>query len=192
MAQDYHGTVILNDGRELVFQWLGPGHRPALEALIQALPAEKRRFLGLNFREAGTYESCLSTDDESFRRLLGAFDSEGGDRLAGYAYLCLGRDAHAHMAEVETVLHPDYHDLGLGSGLLREMISHTSGAGILLLRVEANLDDKQLISALKRLGFEPKAILEDYRLDAEGEPYDVIIMIRRLLFSSDREFLYRY
>jgi len=191
MAQDYHGTVILNDGRELVFQWLGAGHRPALEALVGALPEEKRRFLGLDFQKPGTFESCLGGED-SPRRLLGAFDNEAGNRLAGYAYLSLGRDAHAHMAEVESVLHPDYYDLGLGSGLLREMVRYASAAGILLLRVEVNLDDKELISAVKRLGFEPKAILEDYRLDARGDPYDVIIMIRRLVFSSNQEFLYRY
>ncbi len=192
MAQDYHGTVILNDGRELGFQWLGPGHRPALEALVGALPRDERRFLGLDFQKPGTFESCLAGGEDSPRRLLGAFDSEAGDRLAGYAYLVLGRDAHAHMAEVESVLHPEYRDLGLGSGLLREMVSHASGAGILLLRVEVNLDDKELISAVKRLGFEPKAILEDYRLDNQGEPYDVIVMIRRLVFSSNQEFLYRY
>jgi ribosomal protein S18 acetylase RimI-like enzyme len=192
MDENHHSTVILNDGRELGLAWLTPDDRGKLFGFMEALPEKDLGRLGLDYESASVLDACLNEDENRPCRLLAARDAEQGDRLAGLLVFYRGGGGRTHMARVETALHPAYRDLGLGSGLLREVIAYTSRAGLLLLVMEVHIDEKDLIVGVKRLGFEPKAIIEDYRVDRRGATYDVIVMIKRLQYPSNKEFLYRY
>ncbi len=192
MAGPEHTTVILNDGREVDLRWLGAEDRPLLEALAAALPAEDLRHLNQDLRRGEVLQEWLEGLAGGSMRLLGAQDSAQGGRLAGYCSLRPGRGAHAHLGEVEVVLHPAYRELGLGSNLVREVAAAAEEAGLIFLQVEVPVAELGLITAFQRLGFELKAIMENYRVDLGGEPYHAIIMLKRLRYQSHKEFLYRF
>jgi len=192
VAGSYHTTVMLNDGREVGLRWLTAEDRPLLEELAAALPAEDLRHLNQDLRQGEVLQQWLEGLAAGSMRLLGAQDPAEGGRLAGYCSLQPGRGAHAHLGELEVVLHPAYRDLGLGSNLVREVAGAAGEAGLMFLKAEVPVEELGLITAFQRLGFELKAIMENYRVDLAGEPYHAIIMLKRLRYQSHKEFLYRF
>ncbi len=185
-------TAILNDGRELVLTWLSPAQTPSLSEFLTVLNKDDISHLSLNLKDPGQLERWLKGMERGELLILAARDPEKEDRLAGYCALSLGRGAHSHIAQVEAFLHPDYRDLGLGSNLIREAAGLASQRELDYLEAEVHVEDRALMDALKNLDFALKAIIEDYRLDCSGDAYDVIIMLKRLSYPSNKEFLYRY
>ncbi len=192
MAGNKETTVILNDGRELVLAWLAPEEVPAFQAFVEGLDPADIAHLSLNLKSPEDLSRWLGGLERGELLILAARDPEADRRLSGYCALHLGRGAHAHMGQVETFLHPDYRDLGLGSNLIKEAAGLASQRKLGFLKAEVHVEDRPLMGALKQLGFELKAIIENYRVDCWGEPYDVIILLKRLSYPSNKEFLYRY
>jgi L-amino acid N-acyltransferase YncA len=184
--------AILNDGREMALRLLGPPDGAAAAAMVQGLDPVEIAHLDWDLADPAVREQWLAEAEAGPRRVLGALDPAEGGRLAGYCSLERGRGAHRHMGRVETFLHPDYRELGLGSNLLKEVASRATHEELVLLQVEIHAERRALVRAYKNLGFELKAIIESYRMDPSGEPYDVIIMLHRLVHVSNKDFLYRY
>lgn len=192
MPGPYLSTVSINDGREVGLKWLDPEDIPAVQAFMEDLTEDEVRLLNQDLKDIEAMTRRLGRLGGDRLRVLAAFDPEAGDRMAGYAYLLRGSWAAAHRALVECLVHRDYRDLGLGSTLLRELAEAGKAMGLMLLQAEIQVDRKEQITAFKRLGYELKAILEDYRVDRQGRPYDVIILLKRLRHPSAQDFLYKY
>lgn len=192
MAGPYLSTVTINDGREVNVKWLGPADAEAVLAFVAAQDENDLLHLNQDLKDINAMSKRLARLGGDRLRILAAFDPEDGEKVAGYAYMLRGAWASAHRAVVECFIGPAYRDLGLGSTLLRELAAAAEAAGLMLLQAEIHVDKKELIIAFKRLGYELKAILEDYRLDRHGRPYDVIILLKRLRYQSTQDFLYRY
>jgi ribosomal protein S18 acetylase RimI-like enzyme len=185
-------TAILNDGRELVLFWLKPEQTPDFRDFISGLCEDDIAHLSLDLKDQEQLTRWLKSMERGELFLLAARDPEAGNRLAGYCALSLGRGTYCHMAQVETLLHPDYCNLGLGSNLIREAAGFASERELDFLEAQIHVEDRALMDSLKNLGFELKAIIEDYRKDCSGKAYDVIIMLKRLSYQSNKDFLYRY
>lgn len=192
MAASNDITAILNDGRELVLFWLGPDRCPDFKDFITGLNKDDIAHLSLNLKDPEQLENWLGGLERGELLILAARDPEAGNCLAGFCALSLGRGAHAHLARVEAFLHPDYRDLGLGSNLIKDAAGLALERKLDYLEAEVHVEDRALMDALKNLDFELKAIIENYRMDCSGQAYDVIIMLKRLSYPSNKEFLYRY
>lgn len=192
MAGSNDITAILNDGRELVLFWLTAAQAPLFSEFVASLNKQDLAHLSLNLQDSAQLQSWLSGLERGELLILAARDPEAGDCLAGFCTLSLGRGAHAHMARVEAFLHPDYRDLGLGSNLIKDAAGLALERKLDYLEAEVHVEDRALMDALKNLDFELKAIIENYRVDCSGQAYDVIIMLKRLSYPSNKEFLYRY
>lgn len=192
MPGDFQSTVMLNDGREVGLRWMSAGDEPGVLEFIDGLARSDfdRRTQELADRQA--IISHLHKLDDQTRLMLGAFELGGEKRLAGYASLRRGRYSSSHRAALESFVHPAFRNMGLGSNLIRTLIEKAQELGLMLLQAEVGSDQHDLIQAYKRLGFQLKAVLEDYRLDADGKPYDVIVLLNRLYDQGTQEFLYRY
>jgi hypothetical protein len=162
--------AILNDGREMALRLLGPTDGQAAAAMVRGLDPVEIAHLDWDLADPAVREQWLAEAEAGPRRVLGALDPAEGGRLAGYCSL----------------------ERGLGSNLLKEVASRATRQEMVLLQVEIHAERRALVRAYKNLGFELKAIIESYRVDPAGEPYDVIIMLHRLVHVSNKDFLYRY
>lgn len=192
MAADSFSSVILNDGRDVGLQWLRPEDLPLVLGFIEGLDREQHASVSHDLVDPKAVRSVMAQLGGDNSRMLGAFDIEADHRLAAYAFFRCGAYSSAHRAKVQSIVHPDYRDLGLGSALIRFLSQTADEMQLMLLQVEIRMDQQDLITACKRLGFELKAILEDFRVDLDGNPYDVIILLKRLKRQGEKEFLYRY
>ena len=192
MTREATSTVILNDGREVALGWLARGDQEWLAGLTKGLDADEYAYLGVDLRDQAALAHWLAGIRQGKRKILGAWDPAHPADLAGYALLQPGRGAHRHIGQVETFLAPAARELGLGSNMIRELAAEATKDGLLFLELEVHLKQRGLINAFKNLGFELKAIIEGYRVGLEGQPYDVIIMLKRLAHVATKDFLYRY
>jgi len=192
MEREKCAETILNDGREAALGWLGPDDAPAVVALGQGLASDEAGYLSVALDDARAVEAWLSETPASGRKVLGAWEPGRSDQLHGFVSLEPGRGAHRHIGRLEAFLHPEMRELGLGSNLIKEAASQATVDGLMLLELEVHVKQRGLINAFKNLGFELKAIIEAYRVDTAGEPYDVIIMLKRLAHVATKDFLHRF
>ncbi len=185
-------TVMLNDGRELITRAVSTADAEAVRAFASGLTEKQVRCLDQDLSDETALGRWLAALAEPSNSVLGAFDPAERHRLAGYCRLRLGSGSHAHSGSMEVFVHPQYADLGLGSALVREVASRAEAGGLFMLKTEVAVDDRKKLQALKSLGFELKAIMENWRIDTAGRPYDVIIMAKSLQYPSTQDFLYRY
>lgn len=184
--------IMLNDGRELTLSWLGADDRPRFEAFCQSLGDGDLMCLHQDLGDHSCLDQWFEEVGGPGFHLLAAIDQAEGGRVAGYAFLRRGRFSASHRAMVESLVHPDYRSLGLGSAMLRQVAALGLSLELMFLEAEVPVIDRDLIDSYKRLGFELKAILEDYRLNRLGDPYDVIILMKRTRQAASKEFFYRY
>ena len=190
--RDWLGEVMLNDGRELRLSWLGPDDGDLLARWAADLADQEIRQLDLDLKDSTAVSAWCRGLGGGERLALGAFDPEAPQGPAGWCELRPGSGSHAHLGWMEWFIHPEYRDLGLGSGLIREMESRAQRKDLAFLVAEVALANRRRLEALKTLGFELKAIMEEYRVDRSGEPYDVVVLLKRLQLATRKDFLYRY
>lgn len=199
-AADWRGSkmsgqsikLMLNNGNQVECLWLD---RQSMAPLRELAGRVDSKMLGRH-RQDLTDQAAMAQWLEGLGQggltVLAAMDPEADGRTAGYAYLQKGAKSSAHIGEVEAFIHPDYREMGLGSALLRLIADFAESQGLMFLKVDLPAERRDLVTAYKRLGFQLKAILEDYRVDRSGHPYDVIIMVKRLAIRGNRELLYSY
>lgn len=184
--------MMLNDGSLVDCLWLSPDNQePLLELSRRLKPGMVGRHRQDLTNPAAVKQWLVGLGDGGLSVLV-AQDPKRDNRAAGYVYLQKGSRWSAHMGTVEAYVDPDYRNLGLGSAMLREITRHAEGLGLMFVKAELPAERRDLVTAYKRLGFHLKAILEDYRVDRTGKPYDVLIMTKRVMVDSTQEFLYSY
>ncbi len=192
MSGQYFTTVILNDGRDVGLKWLQPDDLELVLQFIDSLDREQHANVSHDLVDPKAVRAAMAQLGGANPKMLGAFDLDSDHVLSAYAFFRRGAYSSAHRAKVQTIVHPHYRDLGMGSALMRFLSQTADEMQLMLLQVEIRMDQQELITACKRLGFELKAILEDFRVDLDGNPYDVIILLKRLKRQGEKEFLYRY
>ena len=189
---DWQGEVMLNDGRELGLRWLGPDDLAQLRSWADGLPESEIEQLDIDLKDPGALEDWCAALGRGEALALGAFEPTQPDFPAGWCHLRPGRGSHAHLGWMEWFIHPQFRDMGLGSCLIRDIETRAQHRELVFLVAEVALGNKRRLEALKTLGFELKTIMEEYRVDREGRPYDVIILLKRLQLATRKDFLYRY
>ncbi len=187
-----NADLMLNDGSLVDCIWLTPENKEPLLDLSRQLKPDMVGRHRQDLTNPKAVEQWLGALGKGGLSVLVAQDPGKGNRAAGYVYLQKGMLWSSHMGTVEAYVHPDYRNLGLGSALLREIVRHAEGLGLMFAKAELPAERRDLVTAYKRLGFHLKAILEDYRVDRTGKPYDVLIMTKRVMVDSTQEFLYSY
>lgn len=192
MNSEGYTMIMLNDGRDMGMRWLTPADRALAMEFAGCLEPLQCPNLSHDLDDPEAMSMRMDLLGQGRVALIAAIDLAEPNQAAGLAMLKTGAHSNAHRASVQCYVRPEYQDLGLGSNLMRALEEKADELELMILQVEIRVDHQDLIVACKRLGFQLKAVLEDFRVDSAGEPYDVIIMLKRLKRQGDKEFLYRY
>lgn len=104
-----------------------------------------------------------------------AFD---GNRVVGNATLHrVGYGWRKHLGTVRIVVDPDFHEKGLGTLMINELVDLAHEFGLEKLMVEFPLKALGALSMFKKAGFSPRAVIEGLMKDRHGQNLDVVIMV---------------
>ena len=168
-------TIQLKDGTKIVIRPLSKQDGPALLKFFAAVPVDDRLFLKDDVTKKDVIDRWV--DGLDFDRVLPMIAEKDSDIL-GDATLHFGRYRwQRHMAEIRCVVARKYQKKGLGTALMRELVSVAEQKNV--SKIQANVMDAQESAqrAFLRLGFKKEAELKDFLMDRNGRTHNLILMV---------------
>ena len=183
----YRKFISLKNGQRMMFRFLNEQDRETLVQMFQEAPDEDIRFLKQDVKDLKLVNSWL--DQINYRRVLPLVAVDlNSNKLVGDATLHRGKHAAKHIGEIRIFVSRFFRNLGLGSLMLEEMINIAFQENLQWLKAEVIADHKKVIKAFRAMGFEQKALLDDYFLRKDGVTHDVVLMMRPVIKKEEAEF----
>jgi RimJ/RimL family protein N-acetyltransferase len=171
----YSKTLKLADGRNILIRPLAKQDGPGLLAFFTALPDEDRLFLKEDVTKKEVIDRWI--EELNFNKVL-SIVAENDSRIIGDATLHFNVYGwQKHMAEIRCVISKDYQKKGLGTALMRELVSHAEEKGIMKLNAYMMASQKSAQRAFERLGFKKEAELKDFVRDIRGKTHNLVVMV---------------
>jgi RimJ/RimL family protein N-acetyltransferase len=174
-VKEFSKTIQLKDGTRIVIRPLSKQDGPALLKFFSALPEEDRLFLKEDVTNKDVIDRWIrDLDFDKVLPLVAGKDSV----ILGDATLHFNKYRwQRHMAEIRCVVAREYQQKGLGTALMKELVSFAQQKNV--SKIRANVMDIQRSAqrAFQRLGFKKEAELKDFLIDKEGKPHNLILMV---------------
>jgi len=91
-----------------------------------------------------------------------------------------------HLGTVRIVVDPEFHEKGLGTLIINELVDLAQEFGLEKLMVEFPLRAHGALVMFKNAGFSPRAVIEGLMKDRNGENLDIVIMVMDVAAYADR------
>lgn len=171
----YQKECKLKDGTIVVLRPLVAGDREKLIAFFQSLPEEERLYLRHDVTDVKVIESWTENIDPNRAFPIVALV---GERIVGDVTLHrIPFGWKHHIGTVRIVVAPEYHDKGLGTLLINEIVDLAGEFGLEKLWAELPLNAPAVLAVFRKAGFSSKAVIEGLVKDLRNRSTDVIIMV---------------
>jgi len=180
---------ILVNGELVRFKLLETADEGALLRFFQRIPDHERECLRHDVCDPNTVACWVRDLDYGSVMPVVALDEAGQDIVA-VSSLHRKSGVSRHIGEVRIVVGPSHRKLGLGSSLIKEIVSIGTQQGLFFLRAKIIADNRLAIKAFRQLGFEYKCILEDFFMTRSGQTRDVVLMLKPLRINMEEDFFY--
>ena len=168
-------TIQLKDGTKISIRPLSKQDGSALLKFFAAVPEDDRLFLKQDVTKKEVIDRWIDgLDIDQVLPIVAEKDSE----ILGDATLHFNKYRwQRHMAEIRCVVAREYQKKGIGTALMRELVSVAEQKNV--SKIRANMMDIQESAqrAFKRLGFKKEAELRDFLLDKRGKTHNLILMV---------------
>ncbi len=174
-VEQFSKKLKLKDGTLITIRRLSKKDGPALLAFFSAVPIEDRLFLKEDVTKKEVIDRWIKELD--YDKVLPII-AEKDSAIIGDATLHFNRYRwQLHMAEIRCVVAKEYQKKGLGTALMRELVSYAEKKGV--SKIRANMMDIQESAqrAFRRLGFKVEAELKDFLINSEGKTHNLILMV---------------
>jgi L-amino acid N-acyltransferase YncA len=196
--EKFSKKIKIKDGTSIVIRPLSKQDGPALLKFFSSVPEEDRLFLKEDVIQKEVIDRWIN--DINFDKVLPLI-AEKDSVILGDATLHFNKYRwQRHMAEIRCVVAKGCQRMGIGTALMRELVSVAERKGVSMIR--ANMMDIQESAqrAFYRLGFKKEAELKDFLIDQEGKTHNLILMVNDvsdmwqkmedLLMQHDVKFMY--
>jgi RimJ/RimL family protein N-acetyltransferase len=175
MVNTYHKECKLKDGTVILLRVLVAEDREGLIDFFQSLPEDLRLYLRHDVTDEEIIKSW--TENIDYNRVFPILALDG-DRIVGDVSLHrIPFGWKHHIGTIRVVVAPDYHDKGLGTLLINEIVELAAEFGLEKLWAELPLDVPAAIAVFRKAGFSSKAVVEGLVKDRRGRNTDVVIMV---------------
>jgi L-amino acid N-acyltransferase YncA len=168
-------TIQIKDGTKIVIRPLSKQDGPALLKFFTEVPEDDRLFLKDDVTKKEIIDRWVTELD--FDKVLPMI-AEKDAAILGDATLHFNKYRwQMHMAEIRCVVAKEYQQKGLGTALMRELVSVAQAKNV--SKIRANMMDTQKAAqgAFQRLGFQKEAELKDFLVDKDGNKHNLILMV---------------
>lgn len=171
--------IKLSDGTLVTLRPMVPEDEVALLEFFRRVPLEDRYYLKDDVTSAEVIGSWARNLDYS--RVLPLLATKG-DKVIADGSIHFWQMARRHMAETRVVVDLEYRNRGLGRAIIREFIRIAREKGLVRLIIElVPAREEAAVTATKRMGFAPMAVLPGYGIDHSGLlDLDMIVMALEL------------
>ena len=183
-AAGFPRELKLPDGRKVIVRLMDSEDRAAILAFARSLPIDDLLFLRTDITESSVVDEWISNVEKGNTASVVA---EADGQVVGYA------SVHSEQArwtrrvgEIRLQVGPAYRGIGLGRHLAAEIFRLGQMRGLKKMAAMMTPDQAGARAAFEKLGFQVEALLQDWVVDREGRPRDLIIMSHDLEGLSDQ------
>jgi GNAT superfamily N-acetyltransferase len=90
------------------------------------------------------------------------------------------------LGTIRIVVEPNFHEKGLGTLMINELVDLALEFGLEKLMVEFPLKAHGALAMFKKAGFSPRAVIEGLMKGRHGEDIDVVIMVMDVAAYADK------
>ena len=185
-------TIKIKDGTKVIIRQLSKHDGPELLKFFTAIPEDDRLFLKDDVTKKEVIERWI--DDLDFDKVFPMI-AEKDSAIVGDATLHFNRYRwQLHMAEIRCVVAREFQQRGLGTALMKELVSVAFSRNVSKIRANMMDNQKSAQRAFRRLGFKKEAELKDFLIDNDGKRHDLILMVNDVseMWKRVEELLFFY
>ena len=174
----------LKDGIEVILRPMVKTDRKALEEFFARLTPSVLQYVRNDVTDPKVIDRWFDQlDYDHVFPLLALKDEQV------VANASLHRVAHGwrkHLATIRIVVEPKFHEKGLGTLMVNELVDLALEFGIEKLMVEFPLKAHGALAMFKKAGFSPRAVIEGLMKNRHGDNVDIVIMVMDVAAYADK------
>jgi RimJ/RimL family protein N-acetyltransferase len=173
--EQFSKTLKIKGGTRVLIRPLTKQDGPALLAFFAGLPDDDRLFLKEDVTKKEVIDRWI--EELNFNKVL-PIVAEKNSAIIGDATLHFNSYGwQRHMAEIRCVVSREYQRKGLGTALMRELVSQAVERGVTKISATMMNTQKSAQKAFEKLGFRKEAELKDFVADIKGKSHNLVIMV---------------
>jgi RimJ/RimL family protein N-acetyltransferase len=165
----------IRDGSTITVRPLSTEDGPALLAFYRGMPEEDRQYLREDVTNPEVIKRRIADLDHT---KISSLIAEKDGRIIGLARLHFNEYGwRKRMADIRCAVAREYQKKGIGTMLMRQLLSHAEEKGV--ERISAEMLDSQVAiqKVFRRLGFSKVGELKDYATDIVGKRHNLVVMV---------------
>ena len=183
-SRGFPKEIKLPNGAAITLRLMEHGDKDKILAFARSLPQDDLLFLRTDITEPASVEEWLRNVDRGDTATVIA---EADGQLVGYASV---HSDHARwtrrVGEIRVQVGPKFRGVGLGRNLAAEIFRLGQMRGLKKMAAMMTPDQAGARAAFEKLGFQVEALLQDWVVDRDGRPRDLLIMSHDLEGLSDQ------
>lgn len=175
--------VTLHDGTVVTLRPLVKEDEDKLFEFFAGVPLEDRLYLKEDVGRKEVIEAWIR--DLDYEKVLPLVAEVDGRIVADATLHRRKMGWTSHIGKVRVVIAKAYRHKGLGTRLVEEIIELAKAAGLEQLVAEVMEAQPTALKAFRKLGFEKKAVLENYVKDLDGKLHNLVLLIYDLTATHE-------
>jgi L-amino acid N-acyltransferase YncA len=180
----YARELQLSDGSRVSLKLMEAADKQRVLSFAQSLPPDDLLFLRTDITEPAVVDEWIGNLQKGATVTVLA---EAGGTIAGYASLHLDQARWTRrVGEIRVLVGVPYRGAGLGRQLTAQIFKLGQARGLKKMAAMMTPDQLGARAAFEKIGFNVEALLQDWVVDRNGRPRDLLIMSHDLEGLSDQ------
>lgn len=172
--EQYPRSLKLPDGRAVMFRLMDQDDKAAILEFARSLPSDDLLFLRSDITEPAALDEWMHNVARGSTVTVVA---EIDGTIVGYASLHNDQARWTRrVGEIRVLLGRIYRGAGLGRRLAEAIFNVGRARGVKKMAAMMTPDQTGARAAFERLGFQVEALLQDWVVDRNGRPRDLLVM----------------
>jgi L-amino acid N-acyltransferase YncA len=183
-AHGFPKDFTLPNGLAITLRLMEPGDRDEILAFARSLPQDDLLFLRTDITEPASVDEWIRNVEAGDTATVVA---EAGGRMVGYASVHSDQARWTRrVGEIRVQIGAAVRGVGLGRHLAAEIFRLGQTRGLKKMAAMMTPDQASARAAFEKLGFQVEALLQDWVVDRNGRPRDLLIMSHDLEGLTDQ------
>jgi L-amino acid N-acyltransferase YncA len=183
-AHSFPKDITLPNGAGITLRLMEHGDKNKILAFARALPQDDLLFLRTDITEPASVEEWIRNVEHGDTATVIA---EAGGEIVGYASVHSDQARWTRrVGEIRVQVGANFRGVGLGRQLAAQIFRLGQMRGLKKMAAMMTPDQAGARAAFEKLGFQVEALLQDWVVDRNGRPRDLLIMSHDLEGLSDQ------
>jgi len=174
-AHELTKTGRLKDGTVVLLRPMVKGDRKSLGDFFNQLEPSVLQYVRHDVTDPNVLDHWFDHLDYEKALPLLAFKDE--KVLANATLYRVSHGWRKHLGTIRIVVDPEFHEKGLGTLMINELVDLAHEFGLEKLMVEFPLKAQSALAMFKKVGFSPRAVIEGLMKNRHGNNLDIVIMV---------------